>query len=102
MATVAITHIEIRDGEPVIAGTRITVHDIATMYVLNATPLEGIVANFPVTPAQVYAALAYYYDHKLQIDAEIAANDALARRAGLSAVPIVERIRARMEQRSGA
>lgn len=85
---VIMQHIELVDDgfgtmEAVISGTRITVHDIAALYVLNRSPLEWIVENYNLTPAQIYAALSYYYDHKEQIDREIAEADALAQRVGL-------------------
>ena len=81
MSTVApITYIELTKGrqgqtQPVIAGTRIRVHDIAVMYVWNNSSLEWIVENYDLTPAQIYAALSYYYDHQDQIDSEIRAAD---------------------------
>lgn len=60
-------------GRPVIAGTRMRVSMLANM--LNGlepyTP-ETIVQNFDhLSQAQVYSAVAYYYDHKSEIDAEV-------------------------------
>ncbi len=65
-------------GSPRIKGTRITVRTIA-VYVLHqgVTP-EDLLGYYPhLTFAAVYDALSYYYDNRDEIDAEIAANQAL-------------------------
>lgn len=42
---------------------------------------EEIVGEFPQrSPADVFAALAFYHDHREQIDAEIAADEEFARK----------------------
>lgn len=52
----------IRSGKPVIAGTRIGVHDVMGL-ILNGSPIEDIVQDYPgITKAQVYECLAYV-DH---------------------------------------
>lgn len=56
-------------SEPHISGKRISVSFIAELYVRQNTPVEEIVSAFSVTPSEVYAALAYYYDHTDEIDA---------------------------------
>jgi len=75
--TVSTEHIEIVQTHcgprARIAGTGIKVADIVTdHYQLGWSP-ETIVRKFPhLTLAGVYAALAYYHDHKVEIDREIA------------------------------
>lgn len=101
MGTVTpITYIELTDDgfgalEPVIAGTRITVQDVAIWYVVNQSSLGWIVDNFSITPAQVYAALSYYYDHQAQIDAAIAAADQRVRSMALTLDDLKAKIKAR-------
>jgi uncharacterized protein (DUF433 family) len=68
---------EVRSGRARIAGTRISVDDIVIMYAHLAQPVEEIVAKFDLSPAAVHAALAYYYDHKDEVDGLIASDDAL-------------------------
>ncbi len=68
-----IAHIErakdtLGHEEFIIRGTRITVAEIVMMHVLNHSPIEWIVENYPLSYAQIYAALAYYYDHQAEID----------------------------------
>jgi len=58
-------------GRPVIKGTRFPVSSVAIHYCRGLTA-EDILRDFPqLTPTQVYGALAYYFDHQKEIDAEI-------------------------------
>jgi uncharacterized protein (DUF433 family) len=61
---------------PRIAGTTITIHDVADSHNGGLSPDE-ISNSLNLTLAQVYAALSYYYDHKTLIDAEIEENEAM-------------------------
>src|SRR4051812_46028674 len=62
-------------GKPRIAGTRIQVKDVALMHErMGMTPAQ-IVADYPhLTLADIHAALAFYHDHREQLDAEIEAD----------------------------
>jgi len=75
-------HIEItpdvRGGKPRIAGRRITVADIASLYCRMRQPLETIAQDYELSLASVHAAMAYYYDHQAEIDQSIAASEAFA------------------------
>ena len=68
---------EVRGGRPVVAGTGVCVSDIAAAAVFHRLPPDGIAAEYGLTLAQVYAALAYYYEHKTGIDAELRERDEL-------------------------
>ena len=59
-------------GEPHILGHRIKVRHVAVWHEqMGMTPTE-IAATYPtITLAQVHAALAYYYDHRDEIQADI-------------------------------
>ena len=58
----------VRSGHPVVEGTRIAVHDVVAMIQTGAT-VDQAVASFPrLTRAQVYECLAYYEDHRSEID----------------------------------
>ena len=62
----------VRSGRPVVAGTRIGVHDVVGL-VLTGASVDDVVKSFPtVTRAQVYECLAYYEDHKAEIDLAVA------------------------------
>ncbi len=60
--------------EPIIQGTRISVRDIVENWKMGLSP-EEIPAVYPhITLAQVFEALAYYQDHKEEIEKFITKN----------------------------
>lgn len=58
-------------GRPTVRGTRIAVSEIALRERRGETVHEMLEAWPHLTPSQVHAGLAYYYDHKADIDAEV-------------------------------
>jgi uncharacterized protein (DUF433 family) len=64
-------------GKPRIAGSRIQVKHLVIMHQRQGMSPEDIVSEFPhLSLADVYAALAYYHDHREAMNAEIAADRA--------------------------
>ena len=105
MARVAIEHIiEVDDsGTARVAGTRSRVINIV-LDTLNGFTPEQIRDAYPhLGLAQIHAALAYYYDHKSQVDAEIDRElrdvDSLRRN---SAQPAREELERRLREGRGA
>lgn len=74
-----VSNPKVRSGRPVIAGTGICVSDIATVKIFHGQDADGIAQWFDLTLPQVYAALAYYYAHQEEIDADIKARDEIAK-----------------------
>jgi uncharacterized protein (DUF433 family) len=69
-----ITRLEdVRGGNPIVAGTRVGVHDVIGL-LQNGETVDTIVSRcFPnLTRAQVYECLAYYEDHRGEIDVLVA------------------------------
>ena len=65
-------------GEPRVEGTRITVNLIAREAVhLRWTAEEVLMSHPHLTLAQIHAALAYYFDHREEIEASIKRGDEL-------------------------
>ena len=68
-------HIEITpsicSGKPRIAGHRITVAHIAIWHEHMGKCADEIATEYDLTLADVYAALAYYFDHREEIDQSI-------------------------------
>lgn len=65
---------EVLGGEPIIQGTRTPVRAIVEEW-RRGTPPEEIPEGTPhLTLAQVFAALAYYSDHRDEINAQIERN----------------------------
>lgn len=78
----AIPHIEIepahRGGRPRIAGTRLAVGDVVLMHLRLGMPAAEIAGRYDVPLAAVHAALAYYFDHREEIDRGLEADAAYA------------------------
>jgi uncharacterized protein (DUF433 family) len=63
-------------ARPRIDGHRITVEDVAIWHERMGLSPDEIVSSHPsITLSDVHAALAYYYEHRRQIDADIAAAE---------------------------
>ncbi len=73
MATVSYPHIEIAaDGTAVVEGTRTKVVEIALDRLAHHWDAEEIQRQHPhLTLAQIYAALAYFHDHRQHFDSDI-------------------------------
>jgi uncharacterized protein (DUF433 family) len=71
------TNPTVRSGRPIIAGTTIEVSVIAIARTVHGQTPEQIADDYRLTRAQVYAALAYYYEHQAEIDAQIEAQNAI-------------------------
>ena len=98
MTVAAISHIVIDDkGVARIAGSRIRVIDIAMDRTFQGWSPDEIKVQHPhLTMGQIYAALAYYYDHKAELDADIERRDreAEAMRIAAGESDFVKRLRA--------
>jgi uncharacterized protein (DUF433 family) len=58
----------VRGGNARIEGTRIGVHDVVAYHLLG-NEVEAIRASFPdISRAQIYECLAYYEDHRAEIE----------------------------------
>lgn len=95
-------HIEITPGiaggKPRIAGHRITVENIAIWHERMGKGADEIATEYELTLADVYAALAYYFDHGPEIDRTIEESaafvDALRQRSSSKLqLKIQERLR---------
>lgn len=66
-------------GKARIDGHRIKVADVAIWYERSGMSPDDLVSAYPsLTLSDVHAALAYYYEHRDRIDAEIGAGEAFA------------------------
>jgi len=62
---------EIADGKPIIVGTRITVRCIAGYYQMGMSTDEILTTLVHITPSQLHSALAYYFDHQIEVDSDL-------------------------------
>lgn len=63
----------VRGGRPCIAGTGLRVIDIAMAALFHQRTPGEIAADYDLSLAEVHAALAYYYQYKEAMDADIRA-----------------------------
>ena len=75
-------HIEITPGvaggKPRIAGHRITVQNVAVWHERMGKSADEIATEYDLTLGDVHAALAYYFDHRDEIDRSIEEGQAFA------------------------
>lgn len=80
MLAVSVEHIttspEVRGGKPRIVDTRIAVEDVAMLHLKLGYGLVEIAGRYGLSLASVYAAMAYYFDHREDIDLRTAQEDA--------------------------
>lgn len=81
MADVVTQHVVatpgISGGKPRIVGRRITVQQIAFWHERLGLSADEIASAYDLTLGDVYAALAYYHDHRPTIDAAMREDEAL-------------------------
>ena len=100
MATKSLDkHIEITPGivagKPRIAGHRITVENIVVWHERMGTSADEIATEYDLTLADVYAALAYYFDHRAEIDQSLEESQACIKTLRLqTSTKLSEKLRA--------
>jgi len=76
-------HVEITPGvaggKPRIVGHRIKVQDVVIWHERMGKSADEISAEYDLALADIYGALAYYFDHREEIDRDILEGDAFIR-----------------------
>ena len=84
MENVIVNHIEITPGicggKPRISGHRITVKNIVIWHERIGKSADEIATEYNLELSDIHAALAYYYDHRNEIDKSILADEMLIRK----------------------
>ena len=90
MPAVLDRHVEITPGvcggKPRIAGHRITVQNVALLHEAEGRSVDEIATEYGLSLGDVYAALAYYHDHREAIDAQAADDEAFVAEQRVGAV----------------
>lgn len=69
---------EICGNRPHLAGTQITVGQVATLWKWGQTPEEIVEILSDLTLAQVYGALAYYHRNRMEIEDQISQDEVMS------------------------
>jgi uncharacterized protein (DUF433 family) len=69
-----VTDPDVRGGKPIVAGTTLRVSDLAAYHIFAGLTPDQLSAQFDLDLSRVHGALAYYFQHKSEIDAEIREN----------------------------
>lgn len=86
-----------RGGKPRIDGHRITVEDVAVWHERMGMSPDEIVFNYPsVTLSDVHAALAYYFENRERINADILEGEKLVENLRAGQPSIFEKVRQRI------
>src|SRR5438477_6976096 len=86
-------------GRPRIDGHRISVEDVAIWHERMGMSPDEIVSAYPsITLADVHAALAYYYEHRERIDADIREGESFVAEMKAQAPPSL--LRQKLQHRS--
>lgn len=108
MSTVAVIreHIEITEGvcggKPRIAGHRISVQNIVIWYEQLGMSPDEILLHYPsINLSDIYAALAYYYDHREEIRKQIEDDESFALGMKKTTVSLVQqKLKSRHERQN--
>jgi uncharacterized protein (DUF433 family) len=73
MPTISYPHIELNEESvPILSGTTTKVLEIVQDHLAHHWNAEDIQRQYPyLSLAQIYAALAYFYDHEQEVEQEI-------------------------------
>jgi uncharacterized protein (DUF433 family) len=92
-------HIELRGENPlqaVIVGTEIKASLVANLYIQSDANIDTVCTQYDLTPAQVYAALAFYYDNRERIKAAFVAANQQAQQIGTPVDDKLDALRRRL------
>lgn len=97
MDAAPIQHIELIDGNAMIAGSNLKARLVAAMVIKGGASIEETAAHYNLTPAQIHAALAYYHDNREAIEQAFAEAESYVRQYGVNAEEHLTELRNRQQ-----
>jgi uncharacterized protein (DUF433 family) len=92
----AINHIRIENNKAYVVGRGyLKAEMVARMHVDEHAPIEAVMEHYELSAAEVYACLAYYYDHRDILDRDLDAKIAEIEGNATKSSAHLEAIRAR-------
>lgn len=99
MINVPVNHIEIVDGKAVIAGRHVKVKMIVNMYLRDGVSFQEVMEQYHLNEAEVYSALAYYYDNREEFDRQYDEDEALVEKIGIDSDQHLAELQARLKNK---
>jgi uncharacterized protein (DUF433 family) len=93
-----VNHIEIVDDHAMIQGKHVKVHMVISMLIRAGASVDEVMEQYQLTPAEIHAALAYYYDNQSLIDQSFHEGEVLAQTIGKT----IDDLRARWQNKSAS
>lgn len=93
---IPIHHVELIDGQALIAGRQVKVKMVVNMHLRGGASLEEVIEQYHLTAAEVHAALTYYYDNQDSFDRQYEEDQELLHNTGTPADKHLEQIRSRL------
>ncbi len=90
-----IEHINVDGDVPRTQNGNVKVRMIAQKHIEAGETVEAIAEHYRITVADVYAALAYYYDHKAFFDERDRLNQEILEKYAVRSEDLLAKIRAR-------
>jgi len=94
-----VNHLEVRDGKAFIQGRNIKAEMIARLHIMEKASVEDVARQYALSPAEVYSAIAFYYDNQAVLDTEYEKSLELAKELGTSFSEFKEKIEIRRNKR---
>jgi len=85
------------EGIPRTTKGHVKVKMLALRHLQAQESAAALAEHYGIDLADVYAALAYYYDHQMEMDEQIAHAEALVSEVGVSSADLKARIAERLE-----
>ncbi|MBL8155750.1 MAG: DUF433 domain-containing protein [Anaerolineae bacterium] len=96
--TVPVAHLEMVDGTAYVAGRKVKVRVLAELHLEGGTSAEELTARYHITLAEFHTAMAYYFDHQAEFEAERKALQAAMDAARADSAARLEQMKARQSK----
>lgn len=99
--TVPVVHLEMVDGIAYVAGRKVKVRVLAELHLDGGASAEELVARYQITLAEFHTAMAYYFDHQEEFEAERRALKPVMDAARTESAAHLELMKARRSKSGG-
>lgn len=95
-----VNHVEIREGKGYIKGQNIKAEMVARLHIMEQMSVQDVAEQYNLSTAEVYSAIAFYYDNQEMLDSEYETSLDLAQELGTSFDEFKAKIESRQNNHS--